>query len=119
MGNYFPVSNPAANYSFAAAGPVAGGDPVEFATAAGQGDGQVQRVADGSRYAGIAAQDALAGHNVTVYVGNAVGTVAAGDDLAASAVPGRQVKTAPPGADVIGHSFGSAADGTPVHWLQR
>jgi hypothetical protein len=96
---------------------------VEF-TGSGQGDGQVQRVAGGSRYAGIAAQNATAGQNVTVYVGNAVfygtaeGAVTAGDRLAASAVPGRQVRTAPPGAEIIGKAFGSAADGTQVHWIQ-
>lgn len=123
MGNYFPVSSPATNYTFAAAGPVTGGDPVEF-TGTGQGDGQVQRVAGGSRYAGIAASDATAGHNVTVYVGNAVfygaaeGAVTAGDRLAASAVPGRQVRTAPPGTEIIGKALGSAADGTQVHWIQ-
>jgi hypothetical protein len=124
MGNYFPVSNPATNYTFTAAGPVTGGDPLEF-TGAGQGDGQVQRAAGGTRYAGIASTDTAPGHSLAVYVGNAIfygpaeGTVTAGDQLAASTVPGRQVKTAPPGAEVIGTAFGSAADGASVHWIQR
>ena len=123
MGSYFPVSNPAANYTLTAAGPVSGGDPLEF-TGTGQGDGQVQRAASGTRYAGIASADTAPGHSLAVYVGNAVfygpaeGTVTAGDLLAASAVPGRQVRTAPPGTEVIGKAFGSAADGVPVHWKQ-
>jgi hypothetical protein len=124
MGNYFPASNPAANFVFTAAGTIAGGDPVQF-TGSAQGDGQVQRAVDGSRHAGIAAQDATAGHSLTVYIGPALflgtaeGSVAAGDPLAASAVPGRQVRTALPGEDAIGHAFGNAADGTNVHWVQR
>jgi len=124
MGNYFPVNNPATNYSFTAAGPVTGGDPLEF-TGTGTGDGQVQRAASGSRYAGIAGSDAATGAKFSVYVGCAVfygpaeGTVASGDKLAASTVPGRQVKTAPPGAEVIGKAFGSAADGQQVHWIQQ
>ena len=124
MGSYFPVSNPATNYTFTAAGPVTGGDPLEF-TGTGTGDGQVQRAADGTRYAGIASTDTAAGHSLAVYVGHAVfygpaeGTVTAGDQLAASTVPGRQVKTAAPGAQVIGEAFGSAADGAQVHWVQR
>ena len=36
MGNYFPVNNPATNYSFTADGPVTGGDPLEF-TGTGSG----------------------------------------------------------------------------------
>ncbi|HXJ27420.1 MAG TPA: hypothetical protein VNH17_17025 [Streptosporangiaceae bacterium] len=124
MGNYFPVSSPATNYQFTAASPVTGGDPLEF-TGTGTGDGQVQRAAAGSRYAGIASADTAPGHALAVYVGNDVfygpaeGTVTAGDQLAASAVPGRQVKTATPGAQVIGEAFGSAADGAQVHWIQR
>ena len=124
MGNYFPVSNPALNYTFTAAGAVTGGDPLEF-TGTGTGDGQVQRAASGARYAGIAGADTAAGHTLTVYVGHAVfngpaeGAVTAGDQLAASTVPGRQVKTATPGAQVIGEAFGSATDGQPVHWVQR
>jgi hypothetical protein len=124
MGNYFPVANPATVYYFTAAGAITGGDPVEF-TGTGQGDGQVQRAAAGSRYAGIAGQDAAVGHSFAVYVGPALflgpaeGQVAAGDPLAASAVPGRQVRTALPGEDAIGHAFGNAADGTNVHWVQR
>jgi len=123
MGNYFPVSNPATNYTLTADSPVTGGDPLEF-TGTGSGDGHVQRAASGSRYAGIAGADTAAGHTLTVYVGNAIfygpaeGAVTAGDQLAASAVPGRQVKTAPPGAQVIGRAFGNAADGVQVHWKQ-
>jgi hypothetical protein len=123
MGNYFPVSNPATSYYFTAAGQVTGGDPVEF-TGAGQGDGQVQRSAAGSRYAGIASRDVSPGTSFAVYVGTAIfyglaeGAVTAGDLLAASAVPGHQVKTALPGAEVIGKALGSAADGTQVHWIQ-
>ena len=84
----------------------------------------MQRAAAGTRYAGIASTDTAPGHSLAVYVGCAVfygpaeGTVTAGDLLAASAVPGRQVKTAPPGAEVIGRAFGSAADGALVHWKQ-
>jgi len=124
MGSYFPVSNPATNYTLTAAGPVTGGDPVEF-TGTGTGDGQVMRAASGSRYAGIASHDAAAGTTLPVYVGNAVfygaaeGAVIAGDLLAVSAVPGRQVKTAVSGAEVIGKAFGSAADGGQVHWIQE
>ena len=123
MGNYFPVSNPATNYTFTAAGPVSGGDPLEF-TGTGTGDGQVQRAAAGARYAGIASTDTAAGHSLAVYVGNDVfygpaeGSVTAGDQLAASAVPGRQVKTATSGDQVIGRAFGSATDGGQVHWKQ-
>ena len=123
MANYFPVSNPALNYTFTAAGAGAGGDPLEF-TGTGTGDGQVQRAAAGARYAGIAGSDFVSGQRFTVYVGNAVfygpaeGAVTAGDPLAASAVPGRQVRTAPPGAEVIGRAFGSATDGGQVHWKQ-
>jgi hypothetical protein len=123
MGNYFPVSNPALNYTFTADSAVTGGDPLEF-TGTGPGDGHVQRAANGTRYAGIAGADTAAGHSLAVYVGCAVfygpaeGVVTAGDLLAASAVPGRQVRTAPPGAEVIGRAFGSAADGAQVHWKQ-
>jgi hypothetical protein len=123
MGNYFPVSNPATNYTFTAAGPVTGGDPLEL-TGSGSGDGQVQRAASGARYAGIAGKDTASGQTLSVYVGCAVfygpaeGTVTAGDLLTQSLVPGRQVKTAPPGAEVIGKAFGNAADGAQVHWKQ-
>lgn len=120
MGNYFPIANPATNFTFQAAGPVTGGDPLEFS-----GDGQVQRAAGTGRYAGIAAQDAKASQTLTVYVGNATftgpaeGAVNAGDDLAASEVPGRQVRTAPAGAEVIGRAFSTAADGAAVKWHQK
>lgn len=123
MGNYFPVSNPATNYTLTAAGPVSGGDPLEF-TGTGSGDGQVQRAASGTRYAGIASTDTTSGHSLAVYVGTGIfygpaeGVVTAGDLLAASTVPGRQVKTATAGAEVIGRAFGSAADGVQVHWKQ-
>jgi hypothetical protein len=123
MGNYFPVSNPATNYTFVADSPVSGGDPLEF-TGTGTGDGHVQRAAGGTRYAGIAGGDTTAGHSLSVYVGNAVfngpaeGAVTAGDQLAASSVPGRQVKKAQPGDEVIGRAFGNAADGMQVHWKQ-
>jgi hypothetical protein len=123
MGNYFFIANPATNYTFTAAGPVTGGDPLEF-TGTSTGDGQVQRAAAGSRYAGIAAHDATTGASLPVYVGNATfygpaeGAVTAGDLLAASLVPGRQVKTAQPGAEVIGKAFGTAVDGGQVHWIQ-
>ena len=60
MGNYFPVSSPATNYTFTAAGPVTGGDPVELVPGA-SGDGQAQRATGGGRYAGIAGQDAAPG----------------------------------------------------------
>jgi hypothetical protein len=59
-----------------------------------------------------------------VYVGNAVfygvaeGAVSAGDKLAASAVPGHQVKVAGTGDEIIGTAFGNAADGAQVHWKQ-
>src|ERR1700746_3986971 len=123
MGNYFPASNPATNFNLVADGPVSGGDPLEF-TGNSQGDGHVQRAASGSRYAGIASTDTAAGKSLAVYVGNAVfngvaeGAVTAGDKLAASTVPGHQVKTATPGDEVIGKALGSAADGAQVHWVQ-
>jgi hypothetical protein len=123
MGNYFPVSNPATNYTFTAAGAGVGGDPLEF-TGTGTGDGQVQRATNGTRYAGIAGSDFVSGQRFTVYVGQAVfngaaeGVVTAGDQLAASSVPGRQVKKAQPGDEVIGRAFGNAADGMQVHWKQ-
>lgn len=120
MGNYFPDANPATNATFTASGPGSGGDPLELSA-----DGRVHRAADGARYAGIAAQDFTAGTSLSVYVGwarftgAAEGSISAGDDLAASAEPGRQVKTAPPGAEVIGRAFTPAADGAPVKWLQK
>jgi hypothetical protein len=120
MGNYFPLANPATNFYFKASGPITGGDPLEFS-----GDGQVQRAAGSGRYAGIAGQDAAAGQSFAAYVGNATfsgtaeGAVHSGDDLAASDVPGHQVKTAPPGADVIGRAFSDAADGASVKWHQK
>ena len=123
MGDYFPVKNPATNYYFTAAGPYTGGDPLEFA-GAGAGDGQVQRATGNGKHAGIGASDTAAGQSHAVYVGNATfsgpaeGAVAAGDRLAPSAVPGRQVKAAAPGDEVIGKAFGSAADGGQVHWIQ-
>jgi hypothetical protein len=124
MGNYFPVANPATVYYFTAAGSYTGGDPLEF-TGTAPGDGQVQRATGSGRYAGIGGSDTAAGQSHAVYVGNATfygiaeGTVASGDHLAASAVPGHQVKTAAPGDEVIGKAFGSAADGQQVHWIQQ
>src|ERR1700760_563104 len=123
MANYFPVQNPTQGSTLTADGSGSGGDPLEF-TGNGQGDGHVQRAASGSRYAGIASQDFTPGTKFTVYNGCATfygvaeGAVAAGDKLAASTIPGHQVKTATPGAEVIGKAIGNAADGTQVHWVQ-
>lgn len=122
MGNYAPAAS-STNYTFQASGPITGGDPVEFS-----GDGQVRRFA-GGRYAGISGQDATAGHPVVVYVGSVIfpgypgttveGAVSSGDDLTASSVPGRQVRTASPGDRVIGQAFSDAVDGALVKWHQK
>lgn len=126
MGNYFPNANPATNYPYQGGqssitdGPVAGGDTLEFSPG-----GSVHKAADHARYAGVAAFDAASGQPVTRYVGYALftgtaeGAIAAGDDLATSAAPGHQVKTAGPGEQVVGRAQTTAADGSPVRWLQR
>lgn len=126
MGNYVPDQNPAGVYppqggtASTCDGAVVGGDPLEFSPG-----GQVHKAADHTRYAGIAAWDAAPGSPVNRYVGcalftgNAEGAIAAGDDLAASTVPGRQVKTAAPGEQVVGRAQVAAVDGGKIKWLQR
>jgi len=135
---YTPVLLPGLTGTFTAAAAITGGDPLEVA-----GSGTVQKTSPGpsglgsARYVGIAAHDAPPGNRVTVILdravheGSADGAVNAGDQLMASARPGRQVATVPaaaaaPGqADVnaaravIGLALTTAADGSVVRWLQK
>jgi hypothetical protein len=137
--DYAPVLLPGLTGTFTAAGPLAGGDPVEIA-----GSGTVQKTTAGpsaglgsAKYIGIAAQDALAGARCTVVMdrvvheGAADGAINAGDQLQSSTVAGRQVKTvAPTGGSpgksdvdqarvIIGIALTTAADGATVRWQQR
>lgn len=119
MGNYSFNASPVNVHYFTASGNVTGADPVELS-----GDGKAHRADGTGRYIGIAGQDATPGQTFAVYVGHAEfsgtveGAISAGDDLAASEVPGHQVKTATSGAEVVGRAFTQAADGTTVKWLQ-
>lgn len=133
MPDYTPVLLPGLTGTFTAAGPLAGGDPVEVA-----GSGTVQKVAGPAtlKYVGVAAHDAIAGAHVTVIVdrviheGPADGPVNAGDQLAASPAAGCQVTALPAAAGatladinqaraVIGLALNTAANGTPVRWMQK
>lgn len=134
MPDYTPVYLPGLTVTFQAAGNLTGGDPVEVA-----GSGTVQRVASApsAKYVGIAAADVAAGLEVTVIVdkviheGAADGVVTAGDELVASAVAGRQVRSLPPLAappgladvnaarSVIGLALITAGDGGTVRWMQK
>src|SRR4249920_4131675 len=100
--DYTPILIPGLTGTFIAAAQLTGGDPVEVA-----GTGTVQHAGAASMaYIGIAAMDAAAGARVTVIMdrvvheGPADGAINARDQLVPSAVPGRQVKTAP--AAVLG-----------------
>jgi hypothetical protein len=131
--DYAPVWLPGLTVTFIAAASLVGGDPVEVA-----GSGTVQKVtAAGSMcYVGIAAQDAVAGYQVTVILDRAVhegaadGPVNARDQLVASPRAGCQVTQLPAAATataadinlaraVVGVALTSAADGTTVRWMQR
>jgi hypothetical protein len=146
-GDYTPVHLPGLTITLTAAGPVAGGDPVEVA-----GAGTVRKCAPPgppAAYVGVAAHNADPGAPVTViaaapvHEGLADGPVNAGDQLAASTAAGRQVTTAGPAAlalpdvwdgaaasaaltaavgaarAVIGVALTTAADNATVRWIQR
>lgn len=133
MPDYSPVFLPGLTATFTAAATLAGGDPVEVA-----GSGTVQKVTTAASlcYIGVAAHDAQAGLPVTVILdrvvheGAADGAINARDQLAASPAPGRQVTSVAAAATataadinqaraVIGVALNSAADATPVRWMQR
>lgn len=138
MPDYTAVFLPGLTMTSVAAGTITGGDPVEVA-----GSGTVQRATVGpsslgsAKCIGVAAQDAAAGARVTVIVdrvvheGLADGVITAGDQLMASTVAGRQVRTVPvtggsPGkADVdqarviIGVALTTASDAATVRWMQK
>ena len=134
MPDYSAVFLPGLVMTSQAAGTITGGDPVEVA-----GTGTVQKVAgvNSQKVVGVAAMDATAGGRVTVIVdrvvhdGLADGAITAGDQLVASSVAGRQVKTLPPlggapgQADVnaaraiIGIALTTASDGGTVRWMQK
>lgn len=138
MPDYTAVFLPGLTITSIAVGPVTGGDPLEVA-----GSGLVQRATAGpsglgsARYVGIAATDAASGQRVTliadrvVHDGTADGPVTAGDQVMASVVPGKTVKTCPPAGPVpvqadidaaravIGVAMTSAPDGTTVRWMQK
>lgn len=137
MPDYSAVFLPGLTMTSTAASAITGGDPLEVA-----GSGTVQKTTAGpsglgsAKYVGVAAHDTPAGLKLTVitdrvvHEGAADGPVNAGDQVMASSVTGRQVKTVPatgatPGkADVdqaraiIGLALTSAADGTTVRWMQ-
>jgi hypothetical protein len=134
MPDYTAVFLPGLTMTSQAAGTITGGDPVEVA-----GSGTVQKVAgvNSQKCVGVAAQDAVSGAKVTIIVdrvvheGLADGVVTAGDQVVASAVAGRQVKSlpalgGPPGqADVnaaraiVGLALTTAGDGATVRWMQK
>lgn len=146
MGDYTPVHLPGLTFTMAAAAPVTAGDVLEVA-----GSGLVAKmtVPGARRYVGVAGNDAAVAALVTVvaarpvHEGAAEGAVTAGDEVAASAAPGRQVVSVPaPAADlgagydqaassaavntalaaaraVIGVALTTAADGATVRWMQR
>ena len=146
MADYTPVILPGMTWTSQAAGAITGGDPLEVAST-----GTVQRCAGEASpaYVGVAADDATAGHTVTVisvrpvHEGAADGAITAGDQLVASATAGRQVKAAGAAATtfagtysaadvkaqvdaavaaaraVIGVALTTASDGMTVRWQQR
>jgi hypothetical protein len=145
--DYTAVFLPGLVITVVAAGPITGGDPLEVA-----GTGTVQKCAGAgsAKYVGIAALDAIAGNRLTMFAnkpvfdGIAEGTVTAGDQVCASAVAGKQVKTVPASAvdigasptvqatantainaglaavrSIIGVAMTTATDGTTVRWMQK
>jgi hypothetical protein len=134
------VGAPVNEISLVTSATVTGGDPLEVS-----GNGTVARVAatNSAKFVGIAAHDAISSARVTVltpgpvFEGVADGTVTAGDQVMASAVAGKTVKTVPVGAvsaapteteielavaharAVIGVALTTAADSATVRWLQR
>jgi hypothetical protein len=146
MPDYAPVFLPGLVITGVAASSITGGDPLEVA-----GSGTVQKCAGASsiKYVGIALEDATAGNRLTyaaaspVFDGPAEGTITAGDQVCASAVAGRQVKTVPvyntdvgaafveatintsinagvaAARSTIGTALTTATDGTTVRWMQR
>jgi hypothetical protein len=146
MPDYSPALLPGLTITANAAGTITGGDPLEVA-----GPGTVQRcaAAGSARYVGIALEDAAAGNRLTmaaskpVFDGIAEGTVTAGDQVCASAVAGKQVRTVPASAvdlgaaysevpanlalntglaairSIIGVALTTATDGTTVRWMQK
>jgi hypothetical protein len=135
--DYSAVFLPGLTITMTALGDLAGGDPVEVA-----GSGTVRRCTAGpsslgsAGYVGIASADTRSGLEVTViaarvvHEGPADGVITAGDQVMASSVPGRQVRSVPPTravpgqADVnqarviIGVALITAADGATVRWMQ-
>jgi hypothetical protein len=146
MTDYAPVFLPGTVITVVAAGTITGGDPLEVAAS-----GTVQKcaAAGSAKYVGIALEDAVAGNRLTmaankpVFDGIAEGTVTAGDQVCASAVAGKQVKSVPVSAvnlgatydqtgsdaalnaglaairSVIGVAMSTASDNTTVRWMQR
>lgn len=118
MPDYAAVFLPGQTWTSKAAGTVTGGDPLEVA-----GVGQVQKCAGASspKYVGIAAEDATAGAFLTVisnkptFDGIAEGTVTAGDQVVASAVAGKQVKSLPASNIDVGGSFVQATINTAIN----
>ena len=137
MPDYSAVFLPGLLMTSQAAGPVTGGDPLEVA-----GSGTCQRATPGpsglgsAKVIGIASHDAAPGRPVTyvaarpVHEGPADGPVTAGDQVMASSVAGRQVRSCPPApgtpgkADidaaraVIGIALTTAPDNATVRWMQ-
>lgn len=146
MSDYAPVFMPGMTFTSVAATPVTGGDPLEVA-----GPGTVRRCTTPASpaYVGIAAADAVALAEVTVfaarpvYDGPADGTITAGQQVIASETAGRQVKALATTAttfagtysaadaqaavnaavnaarSVIGIALTTATDGNPIRWQQR
>jgi hypothetical protein len=137
--DYSAVFLPGLTMTSTAAGTITGGDPVEVA-----GSGTVQKATlsgtngtASQKCIGVASHDAISGARVTIIVdrvvheGTADGAINPGDQLVASAVAGKQVKTLPPlggapGQDdgnkaraLIGIALTGAADNGTVRWMQR
>lgn len=146
MADYTAVLLPGLTFTSQASDTISGGDPLEVS-----GSGTVARCAGAAsaKFAGVAAHDAISGAKVTViaarpvFDGTADGAITAGDQLVASNVAGRQVKTLDAAATdfaevyddadaeaavnaavngaraVIGLALTSAGDNATVRWQLR
>lgn len=145
MADYAPAYLAGNTVPMTASGTITGGDPLEVS-----GAGTVAKcvTATTPKYVGVAAHDAQAGQRITVIAarvihdGIAEGTITAGDQLTASTVAGKTVKSLAASAQdvtgtptqstintainnavnqarsVIGVALTSAADGASVRWQQ-
>ena len=99
MSDYTPVFLPGQAWTSTAVGAISGGDDLEVA-----GSGTVQKVAasPSTKFVGVAGNDVSSGGRVTIYSAHVVhdgvaeGAITAGDQLTASAVVGKTVKTFTP-----------------------